>query len=174
MRLVREQGDEAEVLRGLLHTRSMLPWYIEHNFEGEERQMLLQAYELRALIVLIDGIDEGADLKERIEEFVVKKLAPAGLRVVLTSRPEGVKLELYEDFVIMNLKPLTESQQNELIRLQITDKPASKEFFDHLSATKTIRTTHDGIYADSFSPEDRETIETMTMKKSRQFHSSWR
>ena len=96
VRLVREQGDEAAIIGELLRSRAMLPWYIQHTFEGEQRAMLLQAYELRALIVLIDGIDEAAGMKLAIEDFVHKEVAVSGNRVVVTSRPEGVRLELYQ------------------------------------------------------------------------------
>ena len=40
----------------------LLEFYIRHEFAGDgkavQRQLLLQAYELKALIPLIDGIDE--------------------------------------------------------------------------------------------------------------------
>ena len=91
VRLVREQGEEAHIIGELLRSRSMLPWYIRHTFEGATREMLLQAYEMRALIVLIDGIDEAAGMKEAIEEFVHKEVAVSGNRLVVTSRPEGIR-----------------------------------------------------------------------------------
>ena len=117
----------------------------------------MQAHSLRALIPCIDGIDEGADLKEVIETYLVKKLAPMS-RTVLTSRPEGVRLSMYqEEFVIINLKPLTMEQQNSLISLQIGDN----EFFKQLSATVNIQRTHDEIYKTTAfpSPVDRKEIE---------------
>ena len=40
--------------------------------------MLLQANEMRALVVLIDGVDEAAGLKEAIEEFVHKEVSVSG------------------------------------------------------------------------------------------------
>ena len=123
----------------------------------------MQAHSLRALIPCIDGIDEGADLKEVIETYLVEKLAPMGTRTVLTSRPEGVRLSMYqEEFVIMNLKPLTMEQQNSLISLQIGDN----EFFKQLSATVNIQRTHDAIYtATAFpSPADRKEIEEMQVR----------
>ena len=53
-------------------------------------------------------IDEAAGLKESIEEYVLRVLVPMGVRLVVTSRPEGVRLELYEKgWVVMNLMPLT-------------------------------------------------------------------
>ena len=47
-------------------------------------------------------------MKEAIEEFVHKEVAVAGNRLVVTSRPEGVRLELYEDrFIVINLLQVT-------------------------------------------------------------------
>ena len=98
-----------------------------------------------------------------IETYLVEKLAPMGTRTVLTSRPEVVRLNMYqEEFVIMNLKPLTMEQQNTLISLQIGDN----EFFKQLSATVNIQRTHDAIYtATAFpSPADRKEIEEMQVR----------
>ena len=43
------------------------------------------------LIVLIDGVDEAADLKEVVEEYVTQTLVAEGHPLVVTSRPEGVR-----------------------------------------------------------------------------------
>ena len=68
--------------------------YIESVYSGKKYEtwcdMLMQAYEMRALIVLLDGVDEAAGLREEIEGFVHKELVPSGNRVLVTSRPEGV------------------------------------------------------------------------------------
>ena len=114
----------------------MLPWYIEHNFEGATRQMLLQAHEMRALIVLIDGIDEAAGMKEAIEDFVHKEVSVSGNRLVVTSRPEGVRLDLYTDrFIVINLLPLSDEQQRRVINAQMQ----GNVFFDHLMSLAVIR-----------------------------------
>ena len=42
--------------------------------------MLMQAYEMRALIVLIDGVDEAAGLRDEIEDFIHRELVPSGHR----------------------------------------------------------------------------------------------
>jgi hypothetical protein len=46
-------------------------------------------------VVLLDGVDEAAGLRDQIEEFVHKEVVPSGNRVLVTSRPEGVRLETY-------------------------------------------------------------------------------
>ena len=67
------------------------------------RKMLSQAFEMRALVVLIDGVDEAAGLRDEIEEFIHQELVPSGNRVLVTSRPEGVTLPLYRArFVIVS------------------------------------------------------------------------
>ena len=69
----------------------------------ETLALLEQLLEMRALILLLDGVDEAADLKEVIEDYVCTELVPAGHPIVVTSRPEGVRLRLYKrNFVIMN------------------------------------------------------------------------
>jgi hypothetical protein len=57
-----------------------------------ERLMLLQAYEMRAVVILLDGVDEAAGLRDIVEAFVHYELVPSGNRLVVTSRPEGVDL----------------------------------------------------------------------------------
>ena len=111
----------------------LLQLYIEANYAGKKyetwRKMLTQAYEMRALVVLIDGVDEAAGLRDEIEAFVHKELVPSGNRVLVTSRPEGVTLPRYTGrFVIMNLNELTNEQQRKVINIQMH----GSLFFDHL------------------------------------------
>eukprot|EP00966_Prymnesium_polylepis_P150909 3486004-Prymnesium_polylepis.1 len=54
--------------------------------------MLEQLLSMRGLILLIDGVDEAADLREIVEDYVIRELVPAGQPVLVTSRPEGVRL----------------------------------------------------------------------------------
>ena len=60
-----------------------------------ERLMLLQAYEMRAVVILLDGVDEAAGRRDIVEAFVHYELGPSGNRLVVTSRPEGVDLGDY-------------------------------------------------------------------------------
>ena len=69
--------------------------------------MLMQAYEMRALIVLLDGVDEAAGLRDEIESFVHKELVPSGNRVLVTSRPAGLdKAGRFAGFRQLTLAPL--------------------------------------------------------------------
>ena len=132
---------------------NLLVDYIRWKFDERpgERDMLLQAYDMRALIVLLDGIDEAAGFKHHIEDFLVNELVPMGMRTVATSRPEGVRLQLYQKrFVIMNLKELSDEQQRTMISAQLGDD----EQFRKLSGFSKLRKDHDHIYQEAF-PEQR-------------------
>ena len=124
----------------------------------ETLAMLLHLLLRRQLLIVIDGVDEAADLSRSIEEFVLKQLVAEGHRVVVTSRYEGVRVDLYEDFCIMDLKPLSDEQQRSVIHTQLGDN----EYFDHLLSFSKIRSEHDRIYREDAFPsaEDREFLET--------------
>ena len=120
--------------------------------DGERTAMLQQAIRLKAGILLIDGVDEAAGLRQMIEDLVHLHLVPQGHKVVVTSRPEGVRLPLYrKHFVVLNLKPLTDEQQSAMIKGQLQ----GNDFFEHLMAFAAIRRGHDDLYVSSaFADED--------------------
>ena len=152
---------------GVAPTTELLQLYLEAEaregaLDAPTLRMLLQLFEMRALILLVDGVDEAADLKEAVEDYVTQELVPAGHPVVVTSRPEGVRLRLYaRDFVIMNLQPLTQEQQGAAIQMQLQ----GSEFFERLAKFSAIRTRHDEVYtADAFPvAADREALERFSL-----------
>ena len=116
--------------RGTLNSQEsdLLSAYINVEFTGQTRDLLLQAYEARALVLCIDGVDEAAGLKAKIENLIVDGLNPMGIRMVASSRPEGVRLERYGKFITMDLAPLSDEQQKQAVAFQLKN---SKEY-DHL------------------------------------------
>ena len=125
---------------GALPTSDLVLFYArsecrEGAFDEATLAMLEQLYSMRCLILLIDGVDEAADLKEYVEDHVTKELVPAGHPVVVTSRPEGVRLRLYKTFVLMNLRQLSDQQQQNAISMQLDDS----SFYHHLSTFSAIR-----------------------------------
>ena len=66
--------------------------YLVDEYAGQESwlSMLTMALELKSLVIVLDGIDEAGGRKKQIVTFIVDVLVPAGMRVVCTSRPEGV------------------------------------------------------------------------------------
>jgi len=108
----------------------------DDNLSDQTRQMLLQALEMRTLVLLMDGVDEAANVKQAIEDFVTKQLLPLGIPLVLTSRPEGIRKRLYaRDFVIMNLQPLTSEEQHQIAERQLRGDP----LFEHLAVLNAAR-----------------------------------
>ena len=133
-------------MQSLAGTADLLREYIALEYDGDEKSLLLQAYEMKALVLAIDGVDEAAGLKSRVEDLVLLSLAPSGVRLCVSSRPEGVRLERYAAFVVLNLSPLSETQQRQAIAFQLKD---SKEF-DHLtSLSKLFRAARDAGRSDA-------------------------
>jgi hypothetical protein len=78
--------------------------------------MLRQALMARRALVLLDGIDEGGKAREKIERHVTEVLAPQGHVMLVTSRPAGLESERFrQHFVRVQLEPLTEEQQKEVV-----------------------------------------------------------
>ena len=104
-----------------LDTRTLLQYLaIEHADHDEWLSVLTMALEMRTLVLVLDGIDEAAERRKTISSFVCDVLAPAGVRLVCTSRPEGVRLKDFAaHFVIFNLKPLSDEQQRQALRQQL-------------------------------------------------------
>jgi hypothetical protein len=87
-----------------------------HGAGSELYCMLRQALMARRALVLLDGIDEGGTAREKIERHVTEVLAPQGHVMLVTSRPAGLKEDRFrQHFVRVQLEPLTEEQQKEVV-----------------------------------------------------------
>ena len=104
--------------------------YLAYEFQNENdtgdsrasdwMTMLVQAYEMRSLIIVVDGIDEAAGRRDIISNFVHNTLVREGFRVVCTSRPEGVQVPSFTSrFVIFDLTPLSDAQQRRACAMQL-------------------------------------------------------
>jgi len=62
---------------------------------------LMQAVQMRSLVVVLDGIDEAAGLASDMTRLAVSTLAPLGIRIFATSSPDGYDRHEYtnENFV---------------------------------------------------------------------------
>ena len=151
VRLLRETGNDPQKV---VARRRMMLWYIENEFPGKAhkayRDMLQQAWEMRALVILVDGVDEAANLRQHVEEFVHYELLPSGNRIMVTSRPEGITLPLYlTNFAIFSLRPLTESQQRRVAQSQMR----GSAFYEHLMAFTSCRKKQDECWMEHFPSE---------------------
>ena len=157
VRLLREHGDDPQEL--LENPNGLMRWYIACQYaeRKEERDLLLVAYDMRAVTILVDGIDEAAGMRDIIEAFVHYELIPSGCRCMITSRPEGVDIDDYKtSFVMMNLRELSEDQQRTVIQMQL----AGNAFFEHLVNIAECRKDLDRQYRELFPrSEQRSEIE---------------
>ncbi|CAE7773870.1 unnamed protein product, partial [Symbiodinium sp. CCMP2456] len=128
--------------------------------QGPTRNMLEQAFEMRSLIVMLDGIDEAANMKLAVEEFVTKTLVLMGVPLLVTSRPEGIRKRLYSrSFIIMNLQPLSGDQQHKIIEKQLQQN----SFFKHLVSFSRARQALEEAFQSNFpeSSADRRALEAL-------------
>ena len=150
VRLLNEHGEEPTVL--LADPEGMMRWYIKNECsDSRERcELLLTAYDMRALVLLVDGVDEAAGMRDVVEAFVHYELVTSGNRLVVTSRPEGVDLDDYRrKFVVMNLTELSQEQQRNVIQMQLQ----GNRFFEHLVNLGECRRSLDERYRKAFSSE---------------------
>ena len=129
VRMLSELGEDPANL--LADPEGMMRWYIKNEcgWNPDFCQLLLLAYDMRALVILVDGVDEAAGMRVLVEAFVHYELVTSGNRLVVTSRPEGVDLEDYKQrFVVMNLLELSQEQQRNVIQMQLQ----GNKFFEHL------------------------------------------
>lgn len=146
----------------------------KHEVRAEYLQVVAQAMECRALVLVLDGIDEAALSKDAISTLIREELVPMGLRCVCTSRPEGVQEELWIDrFMLLDLKKLSDEQQRDAVQRQLDQFPAAKEFSDHLMAFVSIRKGHDEKYKQIFdTPALRSRIENFEVSDTAGTHSN--
>jgi hypothetical protein len=136
-------------------------YFIRHKYSKSQPrwcQVLLQAFRMKKLILVIDGMDEAAGQTELIENFIFNELVCHRHRFVVTSRPEGVKDErVYEKsfFVVLNLNPLTVEDQDRIIDQQLK----GNEFFSNLQAFSNVRSVLDKVYQQNFTVVERSKVE---------------
>ena len=126
--------------------------------------MLSMAFEMRAIVLVLDGIDEAAGRRDDIQKLVLNVLATMGQRVVTTSRPEGVDLSRFkETLVIVGLQPLDENQAQQAINQQMQMQSTGRELSKNLLDFQRIRKGHDQIWMhEAFeSDEMRERVEAL-------------
>ena len=95
-------------------------WQMEHGRNSDLYAMLRQAMSSRRAILLIDGIDEGGQVRDVIERHVTEVLAPQGHVIVVTSRPAGLDASRFQEhFWHLRLCPLTDRQQLDVIEKRL-------------------------------------------------------
>ena len=110
-----------------------------HGADSEHYRMLRQAMLARRTLLLLDGLDEGGQVRAQIERHVSEVLALQGHVMLVTSRPAGVREELFSrHFHRIVLRPLSDAQQKQVIEQRI-----DAEYVDELMAYVNERVPRD-------------------------------
>ena len=118
----------------------MLKW----DYDDTTVRALLDCYNTRTLVILLDGLDEASSLARMFETLGIF-LAKSGNRVVMAGRPEGVASEeFYSEspgWTLLDLPELSVDQQKAIANHQI--KNIEGPFFDHFYAYQECRNALD-------------------------------
>jgi hypothetical protein len=87
--------------------------------------MMRQAMTARRALLLIDGLDEGGQVRDQIERHIVEVLVPQGHVLLATSRPAGVSEQRFADFHRLRLSPLSDEQQLQAMEGRLGKQQAS-------------------------------------------------
>ncbi|KAK3241408.1 hypothetical protein CYMTET_48824 [Cymbomonas tetramitiformis] len=111
-----------------------------HGGGSWQYRFLCQVLRMRQALILIDGLDEAGGMGGKIEEWICEHLALEGHRVVLTSRPGGVRLERVSPVmdVALKLEPLTVEQQNEMVKKRICAGDQADALVQELASHRDI------------------------------------
>lgn len=127
---------------------NLLEWYIEEVYgtdSPQTRNLLLDAFDSKRLMLILDGIDEAADLKSEVQDLIQNILIPCQIRFMATSRPEGLRESLYRrGFVVLTLKPYTKEQQDQVLSKQLEGQ--ARVFVDNVRNFSEAFRTLDEIY----------------------------
>ena len=139
----------------------LITLYIDEEYKDKDPKwhlMLSQALQMRALVLIFDGIDEASGRREIIEDYIMT-LVPLALSVVATSRPEGVRIDKYRHgWVVMDLERLSEKQMKAMVSNQLE----GSHFFQKAMDFVKIRKEHDAVYVKAFTSQQRQQLENLS------------
>jgi hypothetical protein len=122
-RILRKREKEKEKETSKEEPDNLIVEYIKSEYAGKDLEcckMLLQCIRMRTCVILLDGVDEAAEERTRIEALVLDELVPYQIRFVVTSRPEGINIQSYRDkFVIFDLAQLSPEQIEKCLKQQL-------------------------------------------------------
>jgi hypothetical protein len=116
--------------------------------------MLREAVASERAVFVFDGVDEAGLVREVVEDFILE--VGQQHRIMVTSRPEGVRQHKYEEggYLQLTLQPLTVQQQQGMINRRLTPGGAPFTFFANLLKFMASRLQMDTLFAEHF-PEKR-------------------
>lgn len=103
----------------------LMEWYlsVKYTSNARFRSLLLDAYHSRRLVLILDGLDEAPNLKDTIQEYLCGPLVLSGTKVIVTSRPEGIRTRRFRlhGYVQFSLELYSDDQQRAILRRQLLD-----------------------------------------------------
>ena len=123
----------------------MLKLILRSEHDEETVSALLECYDARTLVILLDGIDEASSLA-RTFESLGRCLCKSGNRVMMASRQEGIQSERFYEMTdawsLLDLPKLTLEQQSHIVTHQIgrMDSPFFKYFFEFQRCRESLDT----------------------------------
>ena len=96
-----------------------------HGADSEYYRMLRQAMLARRTLLLLDGLDEGGQVRAQIEKHVTEVLAPQGHVMLVTSRPGGLDPARFAAFGRLHLVPLSDAQQRQALKQRLGAQKAA-------------------------------------------------
>jgi hypothetical protein len=122
----------------------LLEAILKWEYDEATVRILLDCYNARTLVILLDGLDEASSLA-RIFETMGIFLAKSGNRVVMAARPEGIQDERFytsnSSWTLLDLPELSVEQQKAIANHQIEN--IEGPFFDRFYAFQDCRNALD-------------------------------
>ena len=142
------------------------------NHKNRDRDLLLDAYHSRRLVLILDGLDEAPALKSWIQDFICGPLALSGTKVLVSSRPEGIDEGAFQlhGFVQLRLLPYSEAQQRAILRCQLADRgerSAGKfmsNLLDYVDTKKQFQHVYDTQVQDGATRNQLENLQFLDVK----------
>jgi tetratricopeptide (TPR) repeat protein len=120
---------------------NMIQRYLEsqHPRGSKDYRLLMQAVHERRVLFLIDGVDEAGGAKEGIERAIATELLDQGHKTIITSRHSGFQMESFERCKLVELLPMSRSQQEAMVRSRLQDEKVVSKFMAALDASSAYQ-----------------------------------
>ena len=150
------------------HHGDLVEWFAAAKLGDEPttRDLLMDAYHSRRLVLILDGLDEAPSHKPLIQAFLCGQFLLTGTRAVVTSRPEGIDAATFHfhGFAQFEIKPYTDAQQRSVLKKQLPDtgerSPGCfmRNLLDYMEAKREF----DRLYNDRVPADEQARLEGLS------------
>eukprot|EP00935_MAST-01C_sp_MAST-1C-sp1_P001142 g1142.t1 len=110
---------------------SVLTTYLQQHY-ADHCHLLMQKVMQRQVVFLIDGIDESGSSRAHVEDFVTAELLQPGHKTIITSRHSGFAGDAFQECKVVELLPLTPSQQGQMVKSRVDDVERAEQLIEQL------------------------------------------